>query len=948
MGLVLLDGTEIPIGGFINDEGFINKADVSNAFNTFGKDTVMFDKSGEEIKRMLTIKKMRLEERKDMHRAKIAVYMKELKDQGIDPVSVGGEYYGSDYPNYEPWNEKHSYTDEQRKMMQKLEECFYKCYGIKQDLKTIDTMMLNLEDGKKYKLNVRQMQALEKAIGADSFAAMMDKGGNAKVEKVMREFKEGKLTSHGKKVTDRDQAIAIAMSEAGISKEHKPDMMKFISQYTGNLDVAGEAAKNKEKEEQDALSKAWSLIDGDIEKGIYANNAENRRKGRVGMPYGDGSHKLPNASQKQEVQYLAKMLLKERRYSKQSTNKYDKQQSDEKVADLTERLNKRLPKTHQITDKHGEIGVTDVSVWDVVDAWRKGKPMPKPDKVQKAEDEDTLFKAWAEFDEDIEKGTYKNNPENRRKGRVGQKYGERKEQGQSLESYMSSIKYPRVHNIEGVSMNGDIYVAMRKHIDSDPEMKRNYTRIVNNAIDGLMSRSFNANQLKRDVKSAKLNEGEGLWNAMAQAGSLDVSNLTETHKDMAAQFVVAGILGDFETDTSSFDKYLKPSLKKEVKDYELSRGKRKVAQMLGGSKMVKGDTEDNLFKAWDEIEKGTYVNNAENRKKGRVGHQYGGKSDKVEFLTDQDMKTKRYSFEREKGSVGSFGWKHGSKYNEGYLLPLDSYDKGLIKDLKLKEGEKVYRYTNDKTKIGKMTPMIKINTNSGNLYFLNEKSQETGDIEFETKGVKAEYVKIAPKSEFEAPADGKKKEEMEAKKYGEEADKKNAARRKEAAEEEMLNEIAKKTGVSRDKIDDWVWDNDVEDITSVHSALINEKITANQLKEKITGGKKEGEAKKHVSRKEVKNLIESFNNTGIKKFEGGMLEFVASKSAKEGIARELKKMGFANEIEHVKTETTGEAPVHHFKVSMSQIGSKVDTKKGLPFPAIQKAEVDNALNELIG
>lgn len=43
--------------------------------------------------------------------------------------------------------------------------------------------------------------------------------GNAKVEKVMEEFKSGKLkSSSGQKVTDRKQAIAIALSEAGLSK----------------------------------------------------------------------------------------------------------------------------------------------------------------------------------------------------------------------------------------------------------------------------------------------------------------------------------------------------------------------------------------------------------------------------------------------------------------------------------------------------------------------------------------------------------------------------------------------------------------------------------------------------------------------------------------------------------------------------------------------------------
>lgn len=48
------------------------------------------------------------------------------------------------------------------------------------------------------------------------------KGGKAKVAIVMREFKEGNLyTSYGEKVTDRNQALAIALSEAGLSKHEK-------------------------------------------------------------------------------------------------------------------------------------------------------------------------------------------------------------------------------------------------------------------------------------------------------------------------------------------------------------------------------------------------------------------------------------------------------------------------------------------------------------------------------------------------------------------------------------------------------------------------------------------------------------------------------------------------------------------------------------------------------
>jgi hypothetical protein len=43
-----------------------------------------------------------------------------------------------------------------------------------------------------------------------------------KVAKVMREYKSGKLkSSSGNKVTSHDQAVAIAMSEAGIPKKGK-------------------------------------------------------------------------------------------------------------------------------------------------------------------------------------------------------------------------------------------------------------------------------------------------------------------------------------------------------------------------------------------------------------------------------------------------------------------------------------------------------------------------------------------------------------------------------------------------------------------------------------------------------------------------------------------------------------------------------------------------------
>lgn len=52
----------------------------------------------------------------------------------------------------------------------------------------------------------------------------MAQRGAKKVAKVMREFKKGKLHSgskKGPKVKSRQQAIAIAMSEAGMSRKGK-------------------------------------------------------------------------------------------------------------------------------------------------------------------------------------------------------------------------------------------------------------------------------------------------------------------------------------------------------------------------------------------------------------------------------------------------------------------------------------------------------------------------------------------------------------------------------------------------------------------------------------------------------------------------------------------------------------------------------------------------------
>ncbi|WP_294082825.1 DUF6496 domain-containing protein [Proteiniphilum sp. UBA5384] len=67
--------------------------------------------------------------------------------------------------------------------------------------------------------------------------AKYSKKAQEKIGEVMREFKKGELeTSSGKKVTDRDQAVAIGISEAhqsGYKVPKKPDKKESSSKKSG-------------------------------------------------------------------------------------------------------------------------------------------------------------------------------------------------------------------------------------------------------------------------------------------------------------------------------------------------------------------------------------------------------------------------------------------------------------------------------------------------------------------------------------------------------------------------------------------------------------------------------------------------------------------------------------------------------------------------------------------
>lgn len=84
---------------------------------------------------------------------------------------------------------------------------------------------------------------------------MTKKEKQAKVAKVMREFKAGALkSSSGEPVKSPQQALAIALSEAGMSRKPKKDMTDEY--YMGFFkEIAGAEEEEASEEEEDSCGK---------------------------------------------------------------------------------------------------------------------------------------------------------------------------------------------------------------------------------------------------------------------------------------------------------------------------------------------------------------------------------------------------------------------------------------------------------------------------------------------------------------------------------------------------------------------------------------------------------------------------------------------------------------------------------------------------------------------
>lgn len=82
---------------------------------------------------------------------------------------------------------------------------------------------------------------------------MTTKEKQAKIRKIMKEYKSGTLkSSSGEKVKSRSQAIAIALQQAGMSKKDKSDA--YWDSYIDSM-CMGEEEEGEEEEMEDSLGK---------------------------------------------------------------------------------------------------------------------------------------------------------------------------------------------------------------------------------------------------------------------------------------------------------------------------------------------------------------------------------------------------------------------------------------------------------------------------------------------------------------------------------------------------------------------------------------------------------------------------------------------------------------------------------------------------------------------
>lgn len=223
--------------------------------------------------------------------------------------------------------------------------------------------------------------------------------------------------------------------------------------------------------------------------------------------------------------------------------------------------------------------------------------------------------------------------------------------------------------------------------------------------------------LERDIYFTPVNAAELLKGLMAgkryeEGGQIDIA---EQNKDMLLNYAE-----ELEHHTEEFEEAAKKAEK--VEPWVVAKIERSTT-----------DLSDVTHYLDSENEKRREYRNGEGEEMAKGGVTYVG-----DYKTDN----KNYFFRRYKNSIGSFGWEYNKKYNEGYLYPLNDFDRDYYSHIKLKDGEHLFRYKTDRMVSGDAY-LIKINLDKSLVYFMTDSdSDDDKNPKFDTRGIKAEYIVV--------------------------------------------------------------------------------------------------------------------------------------------------------------------------------------------------------------
>ena len=100
----------------------------------------------------------------------------------------------------------------------------------------------------------------------------------------------------------------------------------------------------------------------------------------------------------------------------------------------------------------------------------------------------------------------------------------------------------------------------------------------------------------------------------------------------------------------------------------------------------------------------------------------------------------RYSGSNLENFAGNFSHKE-CRNSEYTIFTPDSFDQDLCKNIKLKEGEKIFRCSTERSRRMQISYFVKININKGLIYF-NLAGVFTENVIFDSKGTKVTFLNI--------------------------------------------------------------------------------------------------------------------------------------------------------------------------------------------------------------